>query len=38
MIGQVGMTIALLALGAFVGFVSLAYFYPLVQLIERLTG
>lgn len=37
-IGQVGLTLALLALGVFVGFIAVAYFYPLVQLIERLTG
>ncbi len=35
-IGQVFLTVALLALGGFVGFVAVAYFLPLVQLIERL--
>ncbi len=36
-IGQIGLTLLLLALGAFVGFVAVAYFLPLVHLIERLT-
>ena len=37
-IGQVMMTLALLALGGFVAFVAIAFFYPLVNLIERLVG
>ncbi len=36
-IGQIALTFLLLALGAFVAFVAVAYFLPLVQLIERLT-
>ncbi len=36
-IGQIALTLVLLALGAFVGFIAVAYFLPLVQLIERLT-
>ncbi len=35
-IGQVGLTLALLVLGVFVGFIAVAYFYPLVRLIEGL--
>jgi type II secretory pathway component PulF len=37
-IGQVMMTLALLALGGFVAFIAIAFFYPLVTLIERLVG
>ncbi|HEY2155928.1 MAG TPA: type II secretion system F family protein [Isosphaeraceae bacterium] len=36
-IGQIALTLLLLALGAFMGFVAVAYFLPLVLLIERLT-
>lgn len=36
--GQVLFAALLLAVGAAVGFVCVAYFLPLVQLIERLTG
>jgi type II secretory pathway component PulF len=35
-IGQVLFSVALLILGGFVGFVAMAYFFPLVQLIESL--
>jgi type II secretory pathway component PulF len=36
-IGQIALTLLLLTLGAFVGLVAVAYFLPLVRLIESLT-
>ena len=36
--GQVLLTLALLGVGVFIGFIAVAYFYPLVRLIEGLTG